>query len=78
MHSHLAVLPAGIGTVLTKVNGCRGFIGPVPLPALDGLYSIRQGLDTKLILKDDGRKSKSTPKNIRHDLSGVFAPSLAA
>ena len=40
MHSHLAVLPAGIGTVLTKVNGCRGFIGPVPLPALDGLYSI--------------------------------------
>ena len=40
MPSHLAVLPAGIGTVLTKVNGCRGFIGPVPLPALDGLYSI--------------------------------------
>ena len=78
MHSHLAVLPAGIGTVLTKVNGCRGFIGPVPLPALDGLYSIRQGSDTKLILTDDGRKSKSITEKIRRYLSGVFAPSLAA
>jgi hypothetical protein len=27
--------PAGIGTVLAKPNGCRGFIGPVPPPTLD-------------------------------------------
>jgi len=26
--------PAGIGTV-HLCDGCRGFIGPVPLPALD-------------------------------------------
>ena len=73
MHSHLAVLPAGIGTVLTKVNGCRGFIGPVPLPALDGLYSTHQVLGTKLILKDWFRKSKTVAENIRRETSRFFA-----
>jgi hypothetical protein len=31
----LQALLAGIGTVLVKLNGCRGIIGPVPQPSLD-------------------------------------------
>ena len=38
--SHLTGFPVGIGTVLAYANGCRGFIGPVPLPSLDGQYAI--------------------------------------